>query len=314
MISNSTKALWKLHAGQGFLKRPYLFAYAYIYLAYTYKYVYATLTLAKFVFNYLPRKAGAVLLSFFIPGYHAKILVTEDAKKIVSLNEDLWVDDRIGEKIVPFDLARQILLKNPDSIISTECACRMYTKKTTGTCCSTAKYGIRGCLTIGEPQASFVLEHSTLNPKKLTVEEALEQLEEYHENRWIHTLWFRDVLGYRSYAMCNCCTCCCGAMITNNKLAPQVHYPQKMILSSGYIAKTDENMCNGCLACVESCPFEARRITSSGKTELIYDKCYGCGVCIDKCPTGALSLELDPNKGIPLDIDRIKEMEAQLSG
>jgi ferredoxin len=29
----------------------------------------------------------------------------------------------------------------------------------------------------------------------------------------------------------------------------------------------------------------------------------GCGVCVDVCPVGAISLERDPSKGEPLDID-----------
>lgn len=312
MMKESTKAVWRVNAGTGW-KRPFLFAHAYFYLARTDMYVNLLLPLAKFIVFKLPRPAGKLLLSFVIPNYHSKILVTADAKKIVTLNEDVRIDDSIGEKVAPFEIARQILFEHPDHITSADCACRMYVKRKTGKCSSSEKYGINTCMAIGEPQASFLFEHSTLNPKRLSIEEALDRLDDFHKNGWIHTFWFKDALGYRSYAMCNCCGECCQGMLANNKLAPTAGYKNKMILPSGYTAKIDESKCKGCGTCVKICPFKARTLNASkGKSEIDYDKCHGCGVCIDACPNGALSLELYPKKGIPLDICKLKEQQAQL--
>jgi ferredoxin len=28
----------------------------------------------------------------------------------------------------------------------------------------------------------------------------------------------------------------------------------------------------------------------------------GCGVCVDRCSTGAMTLQLDARKGLPLDV------------
>jgi Pyruvate/2-oxoacid:ferredoxin oxidoreductase delta subunit len=301
MVKESTKALWKLNGGW---KHPFLFLHAYIYLARTDTYVNFLVPLARFVARYLPSPLGAGILRLVQPYYHSKVLITSDAKRVVSLNEDLYIDDSVGKKVAPFDIARQIIFEHPDSLVGIDCACRKHYKN-----CSSAKYGLNMCMSIGEPQSSFILEHSKLNPKKLTVEEALDRLDDFHKNGFVHTFWFKDAIGNRSYAMCNCCKCCCGGLNANNKLIPMVHYPKQMILSSGYIAVTDTNKCKGCLTCVKFCPFEARKIDSASlKSETIYERCYGCGVCVDKCPNGAISLVLDPAKGIPLNVDVLKEM------
>ena len=41
------------------------------------------------------------------------------------------------------------------------------------------------------------------------------------------------------------------------------------------------------------------------KDVAVIDKqsCMGCGVCVDTCPAGAISLEPEPSKGEPLDIE-----------
>lgn len=303
-MKESTKALWKLNGGW---RHPFLFLHAYIYLSRTDIYVNFLVPLAKFLSRYFPKPFGRTVLSFVQPYYHSKVLVTADAKQVVSLNEDLYVDDSVGKKVATFDMARRIIFENPDSLVGIDCACRMHYKN-----CSSAKYGLNMCMSIGEPQSSFILEHSKLNPKKLTVEEALDRLEDFHNNGFVHTFWFKDAIGDRSYAMCNCCKCCCGGLSANNELIPMVGYPKQMILSSGYIAVTDESKCKGCLTCVKFCPFKARRINPDTlKSETIYDLCHGCGVCIDKCPNKAIRLELDEDKGIPLDIKKLKEMEAK---
>ena len=58
------------------------------------------------------------------------------------------------------------------------------------------------------------------------------------------------------------------------------------------IIRIDEELCNGCGACLPSCAEGALRI-ENGKLRLIADKlCDGLGACLGSCPRGALSLEL----------------------
>jgi Pyruvate/2-oxoacid:ferredoxin oxidoreductase delta subunit len=303
MVKESTKAMWKLNGGW---RHPILFLHAYVYLAHTEGYVNFLVPLAHFLVNHFPPIFGRALLGRVQPYYHSKVVITPDAKRVVTLNKDICIDDSVGKKVVTYDLVRQIIFENPDHITGADCPCRKHYKG-----CSSAKYGLSMCMSIGEPQASFVLEHSKLNPVKLTPQMALDRLDDYHKNGFVHTMWFKNAMGNRSYAFCNCCKCCCGGMRANNILIPKAGYPKPLIISSGYLAVTDQKKCKGCLTCVKFCPFNARRIDPATlKSETIFDKCHGCGVCIDKCPNGALTLVVDAKKGIPLNIDKLKEMRA----
>ncbi|MEW5820824.1 MAG: LdpA C-terminal domain-containing domain [Cyanobacteriota bacterium] len=53
----------------------------------------------------------------------------------------------------------------------------------------------------------------------------------------------------------------------------------------------DNNKCNYCKNCVDSCSFEAIKYSDQDKNISINEKlCYGCGKCIDKCQNAALYL------------------------
>ena len=53
------------------------------------------------------------------------------------------------------------------------------------------------------------------------------------------------------------------------------------------IARVDAQSCNGCGACVESCPVDI--ITMHNDVAVIDEnQCTGCGVCVDKCPVNAI--------------------------
>ncbi len=52
----------------------------------------------------------------------------------------------------------------------------------------------------------------------------------------------------------------------------------------------DPVVCNGCGACVETCPNDAIRLVS-GKAVVDQDKCAACAVCADACPTHAITEE-----------------------
>lgn len=57
------------------------------------------------------------------------------------------------------------------------------------------------------------------------------------------------------------------------------------------IIKIDEDLCNGCGACVPGCAEGALRMVD-GKARLVKEQyCDGLGACLGECPTGALTLE-----------------------
>ncbi len=94
--------------------------------------------------------------------------------------------------------------------------------------------------------------------------------------------------------LCNCCGCCCEAMITQRRFGSldPVH-------TTNYLPHVDAAICNGCGKCVDTCPVEAMTLVSANdpakprkrRAELAADICLGCGVCTRVCPTKGLWLE-----------------------
>ena len=110
----------------------------------------------------------------------------------------------------------------------------------------------------------------------------------------MHHAFFKDAMLGRFYAICNCCSCCCGAMQAFRHGVP-------MLASSGYVARSDAGRCVACGVCVNACPFAALSL-DGGVLRIDEAVCMGCGVCVSKCLRGALLLARDPSKPEPLEV------------
>jgi ferredoxin len=93
--------------------------------------------------------------------------------------------------------------------------------------------------------------------------------------------------------ICNCCGCCCEALIAQRRFASLLP-----IHTTNFMPQVDESSCNGCGKCMAACPIEAMTLISANhprnralrKARVNEDICLGCGVCVRSCPTGSLSL------------------------
>ena len=223
----------------------------------------------------------------FADGYHGKVVPLEAATQLVTVMEDVTLTEL--EQTIPYTLARDIVLRNPDHIMALECPCRAARDNP----CQPLDV----CLIVGEPFASFVAEHHARRSRWISQEEAVEILTAEHERGHVHHAFFKDAMLGRFYAICNCCSCCCGAMQAHQHGTP-------MLISSGYVAVVDEGLCAGCKTCVEYCQFQAIA-ANNGHAAVGPSACMGCGVCVSQCPQEAISLRRDPAKGEPLEIQKL---------
>lgn len=221
--------------------------------------------------------------------YHGKVVPLAAATQLVTVNEEIRLTNL--EHIIPYDHARDIVLKNPDHIVVLDCPCRSAR--------SNPCRPLDVCLIIGEPFASFVSEHHPEHTRWLTPDEAVEILRTEDERGHVHHAFFKDAMLGRFYAICNCCACCCGAMQAHRRGTP-------MLASSGYISYVDEDLCIGCGDCEDYCQFFALSLLD-GHAVIDHALCMGCGVCVNHCEQGALSLILAAARGEPLEIQKIIE-------
>ena len=221
--------------------------------------------------------------------YHAKIVPLELAEGLVTVKEDVEVKD-LSESIIPFPIARDIVLQNPGSIALIDCACRVVQDEPC--------LPLDVCMAVGDPIASFMVDHGVMNARKISQDEAVEILRAEHKRGHVHNAFFKDVTGGRFFAICNCCSCCCLAMQVWNAMR------LPMICASGFRAEVSDE-CTGCGDCAGMCPFFA--IETDDVAVVSEEKCMGCGVCEGACEVGAISLVADPTKGTPLDIRAILE-------
>jgi ferredoxin len=271
------------------------FIHGYIYARWPYLYISAAL--GEHRLSPLLGVVGRVLAPW-VPGlgsgevtaadtYHGKVVPLEAATQLVTVNQEVRLTNL--EHIIPYALARDIVLQQPDHIAVLDCPCRVAR--------ANPCLPLDVCLAVGEPFASFVVEHHPRRSRWITSQEAVEILRAEHERGHVHHAFFKDAMLGRFYAICNCCSCCCGAMQAHQHGTP-------MLASSGYVSAVDADLCSGCGTCAELCPFGAMA-ERDGVAAVDAALCMGCGVCVDHCPQEALALVREPARGEPLEIQKL---------
>jgi len=261
----------------------------------------ATVTYLR-VLKYLVRFASQPLRDNVVDTYHGKVLRLKDAEKIITLNKDIEL--RSLEQVIPYSHAKKIILKNPKNIVVYECPCR---GQKTDPCKPTDV-----CLVVGDPFVDLVRMFQPFRSRRVTQVQALEIVREEDIRGHVHTAWFKKAMLDRFYAICNCCKCCCLGMKF------MAEHKMKMVIPSGYTASVGSS-CIGCGLCVRYCQFDALALEpSSGngvegkRCSVNNENCFGCGVCEGKCLQSAIKLLLNPEKGVPLDIEALADAAASL--
>ncbi|HPA73058.1 MAG TPA: 4Fe-4S dicluster domain-containing protein [Spirochaetota bacterium] len=144
------------------------------------------------------------------------------------------------------------------------------------------------CMTFNTSAASLT-KHG--HARAVTVSECMKLLEKAYDHNLVQ---FGDNVRSGVNFICNCCGCCCEAMIAARRFAllNPVH-------TTNFIPRIDEAKCTGCGKCADACPVEAMTLVSSNdprkpkrrKAALNAEICLGCGVCVRACAAGALRLD-----------------------
>ncbi len=101
--------------------------------------------------------------------------------------------------------------------------------------------------------------------------------------------------------ICNCCGCCCEALLAAKRFA--VLNP---ISTTNFLPAINESACTGCGKCAEVCPVEAMGMVSASdphnarrrKARVDASICLGCAVCVRACACTAISLVRRKNRVI----------------
>jgi len=126
--------------------------------------------------------------------------------------------------------------------------------------------------------------------RKVDVAEGLDLLDIARGNNLVQ---FGENVMEKVSFICNCCGCCCEALIAARKFGFE-----NPVHTTNFIPFIAEENCNGCGKCVALCPVEAMTMVSANdpakpnrkKAKLIKEICLGCGVCLNGCDKKGIEL------------------------
>jgi ferredoxin len=197
----------------------------------------------------------------------------------------------VREGSVPAELSLQVLdyerashvVRSASAVAVSLCYCR-HKMEHVGRACDAPR---DICLTFGNTARSLA-KHGYA--REISAPEGLELLDEAQERGLVQ---FGENVRERPAFICNCCGCCCEAMLAAKRFGflHPVH-------TTNFIVSLDPAACDGCGKCVKACPVDVLRLVPGGdpahpgRKRAAADEglCLGCGVCVPACPKGAVRL------------------------
>jgi len=144
------------------------------------------------------------------------------------------------------------------------------------------------CMTFNS-SAESLIKHGFA--RAVDTKEGLDLLQEAYGHNLVQ---FGENVRERVNFICNCCGCCCEAMIAQRRFSAL-----NPIHTTGFLPEIEEGVCTGCGRCVNICPVEAMTLISANDPKrpkrklarLNSSVCLGCGLCVRGCPEKAVRLK-----------------------
>jgi ferredoxin len=144
------------------------------------------------------------------------------------------------------------------------------------------------CMTFGNTAPSLVRYGFA---REVDVTEGLDLLRQAYETNLVQ---FGENARRQVNFICNCCGCCCEALIAARRFG--ILHP---VHTTNFLPEIRETDCSGCGKCVRICPVEAMGLVSANdprrpkreKAKLDEEICLGCGLCVRACTSGAVTLK-----------------------
>lgn len=149
------------------------------------------------------------------------------------------------------------------------------------------------CMTFNNVASSLVRHNIA---RQIDVKEGIDLLQKAYDNNLVQ---FGENVKQKVGFICNCCGCCCEAMLAAKRfgfLNP--------VTTTNYLPSIKQEKCNGCGKCVDICPVEAMGLVSANdpikikrkKARLNEEICLGCGLCVRACKQDAMELRERSNR------------------
>jgi len=221
--------------------------------------------------------------------YH-QYINTEDefGQRVFGLNPPIGRafvhEDKIPHKdrdiVLDYERATKVIENSTFCSVGT-CYCR-HKMEHLGKACN---HSMEVCLAFNETGKSLA-DHKIA--REITKEEAMQILKKCKDEGLVQVgSNLQDGVSW----ICNCCGCCCEALLAYKKLG---YNPR---IETNWLAKNEISKCTSCGICVKKCPVNAISIVKEGVenprsyAKIDPERCIGCGVCTRFCPSKSLTLE-----------------------
>lgn len=204
----------------------------------------------------------------------------EPTERTIEINKSVDGD----KTILPYEILKEhILNMKTDLFAVMPCPDRVAAKYAGRPCKRTEE---NFCVVAG-PQAKGIVKQGI--GKLVSLDELMVLLKRAEKEGLVHqTTNIQDSAMF----LCNCCSCCCPALMSFKKLGGTGASAR-----SNFEPSVIRDECSLCDECVQICPVEAiyhhypHREDESDEYIMINTQlCLGCGVCASKCPSEAIVL------------------------